>query len=144
LNLPTFQFDIKNKEGKLYIFDIVRKKLVLLTPEEWVRQHFIKYLVYELNYSKSLIKVESGLKYNQRLKRSDILVCTNQGTPEILIECKSTAMPIKQNMFDQVSIYNKSIQAPYLVITNGLEHYCCFIDFQHNQITYLDNIPVKK
>lgn len=144
LNLPSYQFVFKNKEGKTYIFDIIRKKLVYLTPEEWVRQNFIKYLIEELGYSKSLIKVESGLRYNKRLKRSDLVIFNNQATPEILVECKSTSIPISQHMFDQVAVYNNTLKAQYLVISNGLEHYCCKVDFEKNEIKYLTAIPSKK
>lgn len=144
LNLPLYELEIKNKEDKPYIFDIVRKKQVRLTPEEWVRQNFIHYLIEQLGYSKALIKVESGLHYNQRIKRSDIVVFNNQALPELLVECKATTIPINQDMFDQAAVYNQTIKAPYLIITNGLDHYCCQVDFENNKISFLETIPSKK
>lgn len=141
LNLPHYEIDIKSSEGKLYVYDIIRKKRVVLTPEEWVRQNFIHHLIKTSGYSKSLIKIESGMKYNQRLKRSDIVVYTRDGNPHLLVECKSFTTKINQSTFDQVAVYNQTIKAKYLMITNGDQHYCCEMDFESNNYKFVDEIP---
>jgi len=144
LNLPNIDYKIRKAGSNVEIFDIIRKKFIVVTPEEWVRQHFIHYLYFGLGYSKSLIKVESGLKYNQRMKRSDILVYNNDVKPLILVECKSYKVKINQNGFNQLSVYNKTINAKYLILTNGLSHFCCEHDKQTNDFKFLDSIPHNK
>ena len=141
LNLPTYQYEVREADGKAQIFDPIRKKFVALTPEEWVRQHMINYLIEVLDYPRGLIKIESSLKYNQLSKRFDILVYDRTGTPFVIVECKSPSTRLGPEVFEQVSVYNKAKQAKYLTITNGLKHYCCEID--HNQGTYrfLDGLP---
>ncbi|MEM8568355.1 MAG: type I restriction enzyme HsdR N-terminal domain-containing protein [Bacteroidota bacterium] len=124
LNLPEVEFKIREKEENHEIFDVIRKKYIHLTPEEWVRQHFIHYLISHLNYPRSLIKVESGLIYNTLVKRSDILAYSSDGKPLLLVECKSFKKPINQGTLVQATTYNKMISAPYLALTNGLNHFC--------------------
>lgn len=141
LNLPTYNFRIKNKENKLYIFDIVRKKNVILTPEEWVRQHFIHYLLEEKNYPGSLMSVEKQLKINQLVKRTDILIYDRKGMPNIIVECKAPSIKISQNTFDQIARYNLKLQAKYLILTNGLKHYYCKMDHQKERYDFLADIP---
>lgn len=139
LNLPEFPAKVKQVDGKVMIFDIIRKKYVQLTPEEWVRQNFIYYLINFLDYPKSLIKVESGLRYNRLLKRSDILVFNRDVEPLLLVECKSSDLKITQDVVDQAAVYNRSLNARYLLVTNGIQHLCWKISDDGNQL--LEEIP---
>ncbi|MGI9544305.1 MAG: type I restriction enzyme HsdR N-terminal domain-containing protein, partial [Cyclobacteriaceae bacterium] len=130
-----------NTEGKPQIFDPIRKKFVVLTPEEWVRQHLINYLTSVLGYPKSLIKVESSLKYNKLSKRSDIMVYDRTGAPFIVIECKAPTVVLGPEVFEQASVYNKSKQAKYISVSNGLKHYCCEIDHKQGSYRFLSGLP---
>ena len=141
LNLPTYKFKIKSRENKLFIYDIVRKKYVSLTPEEWVRQHIIHYLINDKNYPISLIAIEKKLIINKLSKRTDILVFTSKGTPNIIVECKAPSVKINQNSFDQIARYNLKLAANYLIVSNGLNHYFCFMDIEKEQYVFLENIP---
>ncbi|MCK9616736.1 MAG: type I restriction enzyme HsdR N-terminal domain-containing protein [Lentimicrobiaceae bacterium] len=141
LNLPEYTFTTRTVSGKTEIFDDIRKRFVALTPEEWVRQHFIKYLVIEKQYPKSLIAVEMNLKVIRRAKRSDIVVFGRNGIPMMVVECKAPHIKISQKAFDQVARYNMTFNVRFLVVTNGLEHYCCKIDFAASQYSFLDFIP---
>ncbi|MBL6448314.1 type I restriction enzyme HsdR N-terminal domain-containing protein [Fulvivirga sp. 29W222] len=141
LNLPRIECNIRKKEGKIEIFDVVRKKFIQLTPEEWVRQHMIHFLINEQEYPKSLIKVESGLKYNRLQKRSDILVYSRSATPFLIVECKSYDVKITQATIDQVSVYNKQLGAPYAVVSNGLIHYCCEFDRKTGKMSFINSFP---
>ena len=141
LNLPTYKFKIKSRENKLFIYDIVRKKYVSLTPEEWVRQHIIHYLINDKNYPISLIAVEKKLIINKLTKRTDILVFTSKGAPNIIVECKAPSVKINQNSFDQIARYNLKLAANYLIVSNGLNHYFCFMDIEKEQYVFLENIP---
>ncbi|MEO1049421.1 MAG: type I restriction enzyme HsdR N-terminal domain-containing protein [Bacteroidota bacterium] len=111
-----------------------------MTPEEWVRQHFIHFLVDHKNYSKALIRVESGLRYNKVQKRTDILIYTREGAPHMLVECKSYKERISQKTFDQIMVYNRSLSTQYLVVTNGIEHYCCVLE-EGRVLKFLEDIP---
>jgi len=141
LNFPTCAFKLKSSENKTLIFDIVRKKYVIVTPEEWVRQHVIHFLLKEKNYPISLIAVEKQLKINKRVKRTDIIVYNKQGTPEILIECKAPSVKITQTTFDQIARYNLSANSNFLMVTNGLAHYFCQIDTDKETYIFLEDIP---
>jgi len=141
LNLPDYPIKTKKEKDLVWIFDQCRRKFVVLTPEEWVRQHFLNYLIYDLNYPKALIKVESGLKVNKMDKRTDIMVYNRQAKPFLLVECKSAEVALSGKVFDQLSVYNKAIRAQYLVITNGIKHYCCGIDYSSNSYHFQDQIP---
>ncbi len=141
LNLPTYSFNIKFKEQRKYIFDFIRKKFVLLTPEEWVRQNFLKFLVEEKKYPASLIAVEKEFKLNTLSKRSDALVYNRSGQPFLIIECKATTVKIDQKVFDQIARYNMKLNVELLVVTNGLEHYCCKIDIENQRYYFLKDIP---
>ena len=141
LNLPPFKYNIRNTESNVQIFDSIRKKFVILTPEEWVRQHFINYLISYLGFPKSLIKVEFEIKYNTLKKRPDILVFNSNGESLIIIECKSTKIKISQNVIEQVSIYNKTIKSPYLIVTNGLQHICWSNNLKTGDSKFLNTIP---
>jgi len=141
LNLPTYSFNIKFKEQRKYIFDFIRKKYVLLTPEEWVRQNFLKYLVEEKKYPASLIAVEKEFKLNKLSKRSDVVVYNRLGQPFLIVECKATTVKIDQKVFDQIARYNMKLNVEYLVVTNGLEHYCCKIDLENQNYCFLKDFP---
>ena len=141
LNLPTYSFKIKSKENILYIFDILRKKNVVLTPEEWVRQNYIQFLISEKKYPKSLIAIEKQLKINNLIKRTDILIFDKNGLPYIIVECKSPKVKITQDVFDQIARYNLKLQAKYLIVTNGIQHFYCQMDHQQMKYDFLKEIP---
>lgn len=128
LNLPPFDFRFRGEGKDLEIFDAFRRKFVRLTPEEWVRQHFLRYLVDHRRYPASLIAVEMGFRYQQMLRRADIVVHGRRGAPFLLVECKAPDVRIVQATFDQVSRYNRVVGARYLAVTNGLNHYCWRLD----------------
>ena len=141
LNFPAYDFRFKNTENKVYIFDVVRKKFVVLQPEEWVRQHVVHYLIFEKNYPLSLINVEKQLKVNNLKRRYDIVVFQPNGSIQILIECKAPEVNITQITFDQIARYNMQLQSDYLMVTNGLHHFYCEIDHNQEKYTFLENIP---
>ena len=141
LNLPEQIFRFKEEKNRTYIFDDFRKKYVLLTPEEWVRQNFLMYLVTELDFPKSLISVEAGLKLYARLKRTDSVVYDKKGIPVLIVECKAPEVKLDEKVFDQIVRYNMALQVNYLVVTNGLDHYCCQLDYKKNTYNFLKTIP---
>ncbi len=141
LNLPEFEFIFKEKENKRYIFDDLRKKYIFLTPEEWVRQNFVKYLINIKNYPASLIALEMSFVLHSVDKRSDIVVYNNQGKIALLVECKSPDVSISQKTFDQAAGYNLKLNAKILILTNGISHYCCVPDYEKRKWIYLENIP---
>jgi hypothetical protein len=141
LNLPFYKFNIKSSENKRLIFDQLRKKYVVLTPEEWVRQHFISYLLSEKKYPASLIAIEKELKINGLKKRTDILIFNKKGFPNIIVECKAPSVPITQNTFDQIARYNLKLNASFLIVTNGLQHFYCQMDHENQQYVFLKDIP---
>jgi hypothetical protein len=141
LNLPQYPIKIKEEGGKQFIFDSIRKKYLLLTPEEWVRQNFIQYLIQEKDFKASLIAIEIGLKLNELKKRADIVIYDENAHPTVLIECKAPKVKIKQETFEQISRYNMVFKVPYLVVTNGLNHYCAKINYKENSYEFLTGIP---
>jgi len=141
LNLPTYKFRIKSNENKFAIFDIIRKKYVVLTPEEWVRQHLIHYLIEEKNYPISLIAVEKKVTVNKLTKRTDILIFNSFGLPEMIVECKAPSIKINQDTFDQIARYNLKLDANFLIVSNGLEHFICKMDTENECYIFLENIP---
>ena len=141
LNLPQYHFRLKQESNTTYIFDEVRKKFLVLTPEEWVRQHFVQFLIREKKYPRSLIKLEGGLKLNSLQKRSDILLFNSSGEKIVLVECKAPSVKITQATFDQVARYNFIHRVSYLVVTNGLEHFCAEIDFEKGKYKFLQELP---
>ncbi|SEE43611.1 type I restriction enzyme HsdR N-terminal domain-containing protein [Polaribacter dokdonensis] len=141
LNLPKYNFKLKNSENKVLIFDNLRKKYLVLTPEEWVRQHFVQYLIDEKRYPASLIALEKQLVINNRKKRTDVLIFNKNGTPEIIVECKAPSIKITQDTFDQIARYNLKLNAHYLIVTNGLQHYYCKMDFENETYIFLKDIP---
>lgn len=142
LNLPTYKFKLSKKGSKIYIFDTIRKKNIFLTPEEWVRQHYVQFLINEQGYPISLIAVEKEISVNTLKKRFDILVFNNKGTHELIVECKAPKVKITQKTFDQIARYNLTLNAKYLIVTNGLEHYFCTMDFENKKYIFLENCPM--
>lgn len=143
LNLPEYKFRIQDSDRGIQIFDSIRKKFVVYTPEEWVRQNFIQYLIIEKKYPSSLIAVETGLKYNRLKKRSDITVYDKNGKIWMIIECKSPEITLSQDTFNQAAIYNVSgkTKTRFLAITNGLKHYCCQMNYEQNKYAFLKDFP---
>jgi hypothetical protein len=141
LNLPTYSFNIKFQEQRKYIFDTLRKKYVLLTPEEWVRQNFLKYLIEEKKYPASLISVEMEMKLNKLSKRCDAVVFDRNANPVLIVECKAASVKINQAVFEQIARYNMQLKVNYLIVTNGLTHYCCKIDFEKQSYLFLNEVP---
>jgi len=141
--MDILKYDIKSKliEGKKHIFDEIRKKYVVLTPEELVRQKFIRFLIEERGYVKSLFSIESGLKYGDLKKRTDILYYDRNGRPFLLIECKSFKVPLSQKTFEQLSIYNLAVKARFIGITNGISHRFCQVDYADKKLHYLESVP---
>ncbi len=141
LNFPSYSFRLKNSENKVAIFDDIRKKFIILTPEEWVRQHTVQFLLQEKNYPKSYLNVEKSIKINDVNKRYDIVVFQPNGEIFLLIECKAPEVNITQNTFDQIARYNLKLNAKYLMVTNGLNHYFCQMDFEKEQYVFLKELP---
>jgi len=141
LNFLEYTFRFKNSENKVKIFDKIRKKFLALTPEEWVRQHVIQYLIVEKKYPISLINVEKIIKLDGVIKRYDIVVFNTDGTIKILIECKAPEVKISQDTFDQIARYNLKLKAEYLMLTNGLNHYFCIMDFENEKYRFLKDLP---
>jgi len=141
LNLPEYPTKTRTAGGQLQIFDEIRKKYIALIPEEWVRQHFINYLVSDRKFPKGLIIVEYPLEINKVKHRADIVVFSSQGKPLVVVECKAPEVQINQNVIQQISRYNILLKAPILIITNGLVHFCVKIDFENKITVNLDSIP---
>ncbi len=141
LNFPKYNFRFKNSENKQSIFDDIRKKFVILNPEEWVRQNCIKFLIHEKHYPKSLINVEKEIIINNTKKRYDIVVYKPNGSIQILIECKAPKIKITQNTFDQIARYNLTLKANLLMVTNGFDHYYCHMDYINERYVFLKDIP---
>ena len=141
LNFPDYLFSLKSKENKPYIFDVIRKKWLVLTPEEWVRQHCVHFLINDKNHPASLIQVEKTIEVNQTKKRYDLIAYNKNKEVEILVECKSPAVAITQKTFDQIAQYNFTLKSKYLMITNGIKHYYCQMDFDKKSYTFLKELP---
>ena len=141
LNFPKYNFRFKSNENKTLIFDIIRKKFVILTPEEWVRQHTLHFLITEKKYPVSYINVEKQLLLNDTVKRYDIVTFKNDGDVEIIIECKAPSIPINQVTFDQIARYNLALNSNLLMVTNGLTHYFCKMDVKNKKYLFLRDLP---
>lgn len=141
LNFPAYKFRLKNSENKTLIFDVIRKKFMVLQPEEWVRQHCVQYLIEEKKFPKSLINVEKELKVNGLRKRYDIVVFNPDGSIYLIVECKAPKIKITQDTFDQIARYNLTLNATYLMVTNGINHYYCQMDFDNERYDFLRDIP---
>lgn len=140
LNLPTYSFKIKSEGSRKLIFDPFRKKYVVLTPEEWVRQNFAQFLVHERSVPEGRIAVEKSLLHNNMKRRCDLLVYGDTEA-KLMVECKAPDVKISQKVFDQVAVYNLEFKVEYLVVSNGIDHYCCRINFEEEKIEFLKDIP---
>lgn len=141
LNLPPYPFKISNKSGKKYIFDVLRKKYVILTPEEWVRQHFTHFLLEHKGYPEGLLANEVQLDLNGTKKRCDTVLYNRDLTARMIVEYKAPHVRITQTVFDQITRYNMVLKVEYLVVTNGIFHYCCHIDYAARSYVFLPDIP---
>jgi hypothetical protein len=142
LNLPNFQFRLKTENDKTYIFDVFRKKHVLLTPEEWVRQNLLEYLVQHKNYPRSWIAVEKEIDINGLKRRYDALIYKPDGSVHVLIECKAPKVKITEEVFKQIAAYNYKLEAPLLIVSNGLKHYIAEINIKEQAFKFLKEIPM--
>jgi hypothetical protein len=141
LNLPEYSFKTKQEGGKKYIFDHIRKKYVAFTPEEWVRQNFLMFLISEKQYPPTLINTETCLSLNKLSKRCDIIVFNRNGDTLALVECKAPDVKISQAVFDQIARYTSVLKAKALIVTNGMSHYCCLLNTETQQYSFIQNIP---
>ena len=139
LNFPVFDFQIISESGEEKIFDIIRKKYVQLTPEEWVRQHAVRYLIENKGYPRTLIQIEGSIKVGKMNKRCDIIAYNKQMQPMLLVECKRPEVELNQEVFDQIFRYNISLGVPKLFVTNGKSHYCFSVSGE--KVTFLNDIP---
>jgi type I site-specific restriction-modification system R (restriction) subunit len=141
LNLPAYTFRIKTEGTKKYIFDSVRKRFVLLTPEEWVRQNFIRYLTNEKKYPQALMAVEKQITLNGKLFRFDLLVYRRNGQPLLIAEFKAPGIKITQEAFDQAVRYNMALKVNRIVVSNGLQHFVCEMNYETNSYRFLKEVP---
>jgi len=141
LNLPKANILLSRKEGQVFVHCLIRKKSILLTPEEWVRQHVVSFLLVEKRYPLSLMKLEMHLKLNGLVRRPDIVVYNNNGIPMVIVECKASNVKINQQTFEQIAQYNIKLQVPYLMVSNGINHYYCKANFESKQTTFIKEIP---
>ncbi|MEO9892549.1 type I restriction enzyme HsdR N-terminal domain-containing protein [Aurantibacter sp.] len=141
LNFPSYHFRLKSSENKVQIFDVIRKKFIVLQPEEWVRQHVVHQLIYDKGYAKNLINVEKQLTVNKLKKRYDVVVYNNDATIHLLVECKAPNIKIDQHTFDQIARYNMQLDAKYLMVTNGHDHYYCQMNYDEEKYEFLRQIP---
>lgn len=141
LNLPLFAAKVSEKDGKRTIFDIVRRKYVSLTPEEWVRQHFVNYLISEKSFPLELLANEVSIKLNNTSKRCDTVVYNRFLAPLMIVEYKAPTIDITKAVFDQIVRYNMVLKVRYLTVSNGINHYCCKIDYESMSYSFLEGIP---
>ena len=141
LNLPVFDAKVVNREGKPAIFDVIRRRYVALTPEEWVRQHFVNYLISFKNYPKELLANEVLVKLNGTSKRCDTVAYNRFLAPLVIVEYKAPTVSITNAVFDQIARYNMVLHVEYLIVSNGLNHYCCKIDYNNQTYVFLNGIP---
>ncbi|MFZ4725455.1 MAG: type I restriction enzyme HsdR N-terminal domain-containing protein [Paludibacter sp.] len=141
LNLPTYTFRIKKQNDKTVIFDSQRKRFVSLTPEEWVRQNFIRFLIQEKGYPAAYIAIEKQLNYNGMKKRCDAILYNEDAQPVLIIELKSPNIAISQATFDQVAVYNAKLKVDFFMISNGIEHYCCRVNLENAKYEFFSEIP---
>lgn len=141
LNLPAFNAKITEKDGKNFIFDILRHRYVALTPEEWVRQHFVHFLIDYKKYPSALMANEVQIRLNGTQKRCDTVLYRRDLTAQMIMEYKAPDIPIKQAVFDQITRYNMVMKVDYLIVSNGMQHYCCKMDYKQNHYIFLSDIP---
>ncbi len=141
LNFPRYPFRFKSRENKLLVFDVIRKKYVALQPEEWVRQNCLHFLVTDKGYPPGRVLVERKLEVHGLTKRLDLAVCDAHGRIEVLVECKAPDVAIDQEVFDQIARYNMEARARYLMVSNGLQHIFCQMDYARQRYLYLEDLP---
>mgnify|MGYP001158070204 FL=1 len=146
MDLPKLNFNdvtlkVKVVNGIMQVFDQVRKKYIKITPEEWVRQHIICFLHKTKNYPLGLISVEKMVKYNNLQTRADIVLYDRNGSPNIIVECKAPNIKISQSTFNQIARYNFKLRVNFLIVTNGMTHYCCKMNYDDNSVDFLDDFP---
>ena len=141
LNLPSFEIKLSGTPEKPKIFDILRRKYVTLTPEEWVRQHFVHYLIEHKGYPMALLANEVELKAGDKRLRCDSILYNKVVQPRMIIEYKAPPVVLTQRVFDQISAYNLLLHVDYLVVSNGMQHYCCKMDYDHQKYLFLEDIP---
>ena len=141
LNFPDYSFRFKNSENKVAIFDEIRKKFIILTPEEWVRQHVVRFLTYDKKYPISHVNVEKIIRINGLTKRYDVVVFQPDGKIFLLVECKAPGVPVSQVTFDQIARYNMTLKASYMMVTNGINHYFCQMDYEQEKYHFLQELP---
>ena len=142
LNFPNYEFRLKKDGQKRFIFDLIRKKYIELTSEEWVRQNCVQFLIEEKKISRFSIAIEKEIEFNGLKKRFDIVSYSSEGKINLLVECKAPNIEINQKTFDQILIYNKILKSKYLMVTNGINHYYCKINEDRNNIKFLANFPL--
>jgi len=141
LSLPEYKINVTERDGKQQIFDILRRKFVALTPEEWVRQHFTHFLIEHKGYPKGLLANEVELRVGDKRVRCDTLLYNKDMQPRMIIEYKAPTIQIQQKTFDQIAVYNLLLHADFLVVSNGLQHYCCQMDYEQHTYSFLKDIP---
>ena len=141
INLPPYNISIRQENGEKQIFDILRRKHVSLTPEEWVRQHFVHYLIEHLGYPTALMANETRLSIGGKQLRADTVVYDHSLHPRVIIEYKAPTVRLSQKVFDQISTYNMLMHVDYLMVSNGLQHYCCKMDYENQKYLFIENIP---
>ena len=139
LNFPEYAFRFKNTENKVAIFDEIRKKFIILTPEEWVRQHFVAFLCNQLKYPAAMMALEKGFKLNGRAKRADLVVHDRAGAPWMVVECKASHIQLNESAFYQAAAYHQKLNIRFLVVTNGMKHYCC--SFENETFNFIEGFP---
>lgn len=141
LNLPSFDIRLQHDDEGVKIFDRLRKKFIILTPEEWVRQHFVNYLINHKGFPESLMANEIGITLNGTRRRCDTVVFDKHGSPMVIVEYKASSIVISQSTFDQIVRYNMVLHARYLIVSNGMNHYCCRIDYDNMSYDFLKEVP---
>lgn len=141
LNLPSYLAHISINVKQRTVFDPIRKTHVALTPEEWVRQNIVQHLIQSLGYPLGLLATEQQIEVNDTKKRCDVVVYNRNAQPIMIVECKATNVTITQKTFDQIAVYNMRLGVRFLLVTNGLTHYCCKVDYENKQLVFLDTIP---
>ncbi len=141
LNLPPYEYRLQKSPRGINIYDTLRHRFVALTPEEWVRQHFVAFLINQKCYPTSLMNNEIALTLNGTRRRCDTVVFDGHGRPLVIIEYKASSIPVTQAVFDQIVRYNMVLQARYLIVSNGLSHYCCRVDYTAHSYEFLPDIP---
>lgn len=141
LNFPTYPIRIRIQDKRTEVFDVVRKRWLVLTPEEWVRQHLLHYLIIDKGYPASLLAVEKTISVNGLKKRCDVVAFDSQARPIVVVECKAPEVNITQAVFDQIARYNLTLNVNYLLVTNGMQHFCCSMNHQEQRYNFLKELP---